>query len=84
MGGVRLWSPVACVTACHSLFTIMGLVVSLLSRVLRKRPQVTLEEPSLKRRRYNKEIVECEGKPTHSKVRLKAGSSSVDACMDRG
>ena len=38
----------------------MGLVVSLLSRIFRKRPRVTFEDSSPKRRRYCKEIIECE------------------------
>ena len=41
----------------------MGLVVSLLSRVFRKQPQVTFEDPSPKCHRYYKEIIECEDGP---------------------
>ena len=41
----------------------MGLVVSMLSRVFRKQLRVTFEDPSPKRQRYYKEIIECLDEP---------------------
>ena len=46
----------------------MRLVVSLLLRVFRKQPQVTFEDPSPKRQRYYKEIIECLDEPLLQKT----------------
>ena len=60
----------------------MGLVAILLSRVLRKQPRVTFEEPSLKRRRLDKEVMECEGEPLLQESRPEVGQLSEVSCRD--
>ncbi|KAF3455224.1 hypothetical protein FNV43_RR05672 [Rhamnella rubrinervis] len=54
----------------------------MLSHVFCTRPRVTSVELSFKRRRHDKEIMECEGELSHLEVRLEAGQSCGVVCKD--